>query len=233
MRNKVLILYIVFCIVSIGRAETTYMVSEICQDTSVTNSLISEVEKHAYVRRFLPKEKEKKEERKRRKKRKHKDAFDFDGFGNNGLVSILLYLLVFALLGFIIFTLVTNFRKEEVIEQRVIDLDNLEDIADLNVNYELDKALKEGDLKLAFRIRYLGVLQSLSEEQAIRWKLRKTNSVYVQEMRPHQFYGVFRMLTKNYDYIWYGNREITREKYESLSPYFDQFTNKQSPTDGE
>lgn len=195
-------------------------VTLLCEDTLVTQSLRAEVESYATVRKLMPK---KQPEQKKVEQQSRKKSNWGQGLINNGVVTILLYLFVAALLIGIIVVLIKQLRPPELIEKRVVNLDEIEDIAELNVDEELDKALGDGDLRLAVRIQYLRVLQRLSEQESIRWKPKKTNSDYVVEMRNHELYGIFKMITRNYDYVWYGKREVTKDLYDQWLPYFDQF----------
>lgn len=196
----------------------------ICQDSTVTNPLVEEVSKYATTKKLVLKKRSEPKIKTRDSDRRGNTLSDLI---NNGLFTTLLYLTVGILLVVMCYVLVSQLKPKEVIEQRVVDLDNIEDIADLKVDEELDKALSNNDLRLAVRIQYLRVLQQLSEEEAIRWKPKKTNSVYVAEMRSHHLLGIFKMITRNYEYIWYGNRSVSLDLYQQWLPYFDRFFENQ------
>jgi len=89
----------------------------------------------------------------------------------------------------------------------------------------IKKAVAQKDYRLAFRYSYLHILKLLSEEQFIDWQLQKTNTDYISEIKAPELKQPFGHISQLYDYIWYGEFAIDKDKYEQMVPTFTALQN--------
>lgn len=78
--------------------------------------------------------------------------------------------------------------------------------------------------RLAFRYRYLWVLQQLQEKNQIVWHPYKTDSDYLREVNNSRLKTAFAPLVQAYSFIWYGQKEITKPQYDRLQSYIQSFS---------
>ncbi len=76
---------------------------------------------------------------------------------------------------------------------------------------DLDALLREAEAarqyRLAVRLGYLRVLRQLSDRQLINWQPDKTNHDYLYELPPGPLPEAFRELTRQFEYVWYGEQD--------------------------
>lgn len=73
----------------------------------------------------------------------------------------------------------------------------------------IQETLNKGDNRLAIRYYYLWLLKRLSEKNIIDWHAEKTNSDYLYEIQSNDLRTDFQYLSYLYNYIWYGEFEMT------------------------
>lgn len=100
------------------------------------------------------------------------------------------------------------------------------DINNISFDDEIEKAVNNADYRLATRLQYLQALKKLSDKQHINWQLNKTNNDYLLETARKPFNDSFTGLTFNFEHIWYGGKQISKEHFVKMSEKFQQF-NKQ------
>lgn len=89
----------------------------------------------------------------------------------------------------------------------------------------IDRAIQNGDYRLALRLYYLKIIRELSLAEIIAWKKDKTNGDYLRELKTSQLRSPFSAVTLAFERIWYGNRLIDREEFLRLQPEFDHLLN--------
>lgn len=89
----------------------------------------------------------------------------------------------------------------------------VEDINDTNWEKLLEKAAKEGDLRLSVRYSYMLLLRLLQDSGLIHYREDKTNFQYISELADTQYKQPFRTLSRQYEYTWYGEYPISQESY--------------------
>ena len=95
-----------------------------------------------------------------------------------------------------------------------IEIDQLEkDLPDSELDPILVRAEKAENYRLAIRLRYLMVIQKLSEKEIIKWKKDKTNGQYARELRGTEYEQHFRMLTRIFESLWYGQSTLNKQEY--------------------
>lgn len=153
--------------------------------------------------------------------------------GNGGKVSIFLiilkYLIIAAVVLGIAFGVVKLLgldlkmlaRKPKAIE--VPYEESLENIHEIDFDEQLDKAIQDGNYRLAVRLLYLRTLKHLSDRDIINWQPDKTNQAYVLEVKDETSRKEFAQLTYRFEYVWYGEFFIDKGSFEPISQSFHQF----------
>lgn len=108
-----------------------------------------------------------------------------------------------------------------------LDYENLkEDIHAINFEQELEMAAEQGNYRLGVRLLYLRTLKQLTDRQFIDWKPDKTNQQYASELANQPFATAFNALTRDFDYVWYGDFPIDKAQFEALQADFGQFSRR-------
>lgn len=99
----------------------------------------------------------------------------------------------------------------------------MENLHAIDFDHELQDAITSGNYRLAVRMLYLACLRKLSDRQMVEWLPAKTNTAYVDELRGTPLEASFRQLTRQFEYIWYGDFRIDRQRFMQLHEAFRQF----------
>ncbi|MCB0687853.1 MAG: DUF4129 domain-containing protein [Saprospiraceae bacterium] len=127
------------------------------------------------------------------------------------LVIIILY---------IVFSKVKVAKREEAEEPDEV-IAQEQDILDPDAVYL--QAIRAGDYRLAIRMQYLKVLAYLQKVNLIAWEPEKTNRDYLEELRDRQQYSFFNKLSSIYEWVWYGNTQLTEQDFRQFDYLFQQF----------
>lgn len=98
-----------------------------------------------------------------------------------------------------------------------------ENIHAIDFETELQKAIQAGNHRLAVRLLYLNCLKKLSDYQLIDWQPAKTNANYINELSNTPLKDEFRQLTRQFEYVWYGDFGINQRHFTNLHEAFQQF----------
>lgn len=139
-----------------------------------------------------------------------------------GFLKWILNVLPYAIAGLVLFLIIKFFLK--VNARNIIDGKKAQSIVNLSDEESLIKekdllaliktAITNGNFKLATRYYYLLLLKTLSEKELISWQQEKTNEDYIKELATNEsLYKEFETLTHLYDYVWYGEFLIDKEKF--------------------
>ncbi len=90
----------------------------------------------------------------------------------------------------------------------------------------LQKAYAEKNYRLAVRILYLQTLKMLSEKNIIHFKADYTNLNYLQQLSSTMFYKDFFVITRHYEYVWYGGFGVSEGAFDTIKNDFAQIQNK-------
>ncbi|WP_026977874.1 hypothetical protein [Flavobacterium tegetincola] len=85
----------------------------------------------------------------------------------------------------------------------------------------IKQSIQSGEHRLTIRYYYLFVLKKMSEKELIEWDVEKTNSDYLYEIKSPQLKANFEYLSYLYNYIWYGEFELTATEFEKAKKAFD------------
>ena len=85
----------------------------------------------------------------------------------------------------------------------------------------IKQSIQSGENRLSIRYYYLFLLKKMSEKQLIEWDVEKTNSDYLYEIKSPQLKANFEYLSYLYNYIWYGEFEVSAQEFDKAKKAFD------------
>lgn len=185
---------------------------------SIRDRLDYEKTKKSYVPRFEKKKKKPQEITDQPRRKRSAPKFDVAG----GIVRILIFVAVFALVIFALFVFVSRIGKgdKKVDSTSFEDIENIEDI---DAEKGLKLALKDLDYRNAIRMKFIQCLQSLEQNKLIKWRPEKTNRDYVREISDKQLRDQFRDLAGYFEFSWYGNHPVTASEFTEIDQKFNSF----------
>lgn len=149
----------------------------------------------------------------------------------NKITQGILYVLYAIILGIVIFVLLKVFKNKEgnwffskkktVVNPEVNPLE--EDIHEIDFPAMISQYERAEDYRMAVRYQFLLTLKFLTDKGKINWHIEKTNSDYLKEFTDATDKKQFEKIAYIFDYVWYGEFPINKEKYESLIPEFQFF----------
>lgn len=98
-----------------------------------------------------------------------------------------------------------------------------DDINTISFDDALQQALASANYKLAIRLLYLQSLKLLADNNFINWQINKTNDQYVHEVYAQPWSLAFAQLTRLFEFTWYGDQAVSREKFDEVKQQFQQF----------
>jgi hypothetical protein len=101
-----------------------------------------------------------------------------------------------------------------------------DDIHKISFEEAIQDAIASSNFRLAIRLMYLQSLKKLSDSGYINWQLNKTNTDYLQETRDKKWHSLFSSLTYNFEYTWYGEAAINKDRFGVVQQQFQQFNNQ-------
>jgi hypothetical protein len=136
-----------------------------------------------------------------------------------------------AVIGIIILVAIIKFASNNginIFSRRSMPVDllttgTIENIHEINFDDEIEKARAEGNYPLAVRLLYLRSLKQLNDAGLIKWRIEKTNSAYLNELTDAQQRQVFRAVTRQFEYVWYGGFAIDGESFQNIHNLFNNF----------
>ncbi len=99
-------------------------------------------------------------------------------------------------------------------------------IQNKDIQQLIHQALQNNNYRLAIRYYYLFVLKKLSDLELINWESQKTNTDYIKELNDAGLKDQFKVITKLYDYIWYGSFEVNEKSYQQAEKEFQSISNR-------
>jgi hypothetical protein len=154
---------------------------------------------------------------------------------SGGLLKIIAYIAIFALVVFILYYILKNTslkKNPKIVPLEESDLGkDVQNIEDLDIESLLRQALENRNYRIAIRLYYLDLLKRLNAAGIITWKRDKTNRDYLTEIFSRDFhYDDIRKLTIGYETVWYGEHEIPEERMRGLISGFDAMQEKIQPS---
>ena len=101
--------------------------------------------------------------------------------------------------------------------------ENPENIHELNLDDEIDRAIASHNFRFAVRMLYLKCLKQLNDAELIHWEINKTNADYSYELRDLEQRIEFNLLTRQFEYIWYGEFDVDANIFTRVRSLFSDF----------
>ncbi|GAB3897355.1 DUF4129 domain-containing protein [Spirosoma agri] len=102
-----------------------------------------------------------------------------------------------------------------------LDYENLvENIHEIDFDTVIDEAISQGNFRLAVRLSYLQTLKRLTDSGLIVYKPDKTNRQYVYELANTTIRADFEELTRQFEFIWYGNFPVNEASFQAVRQQF-------------
>jgi hypothetical protein len=86
------------------------------------------------------------------------------------------------------------------------------------------KAAQAGDYRLAVRYQYLHLLQAMADKKLIELLPQRTNQHYLRAITNPDCKKAFATVLLQYEYVWFGNLNITEAQYRSIEASYRNFT---------
>jgi hypothetical protein len=141
-----------------------------------------------------------------------------------GMAAVLIVYLIFKLIGI---DLLRIFKKNPATIE-VPYTESIENIHEINFDEAIENALLVKDYRLAVRLLYLRSLKQLSDSNFINWKLGKTNSTYLNEIADAEQRRQFSIVTRQFEYVWYGDFPVDGQSFQDINTIFQEFKNRLS-----
>ncbi|MGK0377216.1 MAG: hypothetical protein ACJA1Z_001025 [Patiriisocius sp.] len=157
----------------------------------------------------------------------------FGDYEPGGFVSLIIQVLPYILVASVVIFLIWMFYKinpgarmmKNTEDPKLFFTEEEELIKTADLKSLITKALEDGNYRLAVRYYYLLILKSLTQKELIAYEFDKTNSDYFSEIKSPLINSDFKKVTHLYDYIWYGNFEVSPESYGKAQHSFSQLEN--------
>lgn len=103
-----------------------------------------------------------------------------------------------------------------------------ENIHELNLDDEIERAIAAQNFRFAVRMLYLKCLKQLNDAGLIHWEVNKTNADYSHELHDTEQRLEFNLLTRQFEYIWYGEFNVDAGIFTRIRSLFNDFKVKRS-----
>jgi len=150
-------------------------------------------------------------------------------YGSSGfwsfIIQVLPYLIIAALIAFIIWLFYKLNPGARLLKGKdapgIFFTEEEEIVKTKDIRKLIAQALERQDYRLAVRYYYLLILKKLSEAEVIEYMFDKTNNDYIAEIAAEKINLQFQKVTGLYDYIWYGNFEVTATDFSIAQETFN------------
>ena len=145
-------------------------------------------------------------------------------------VGYLMKFLAIIVIGFVVYLIVKAILNKEGkwifgknSDKKVINYSDVEKNLQL-VDFEklIEATLLSDEKRLTIRYYYLWLLKKLAAKEIIVWDLEKTNSDYLYEIKDRDLKEDFVYMSYLYEYIWYGEFEISENTFEKAINSFNK-----------
>jgi hypothetical protein len=175
-------------------------------------------------------------EKKPEKKKDEKKSGSADGNRSiapwgGAVFRLISYIVLIGVVILLLYLVLKNISlKQKLIKTNITREDYeapVENIEEIDIDSWLRQARAEGNLRLAIRLYYLGLLKKLNETGLIIWKKDKTNRDYLTELfSRNEYFDEVKTLTLSYEQVWYGEHHLTSESFEKITAGFETIYSK-------
>lgn len=161
----------------------------------------------------------------------------FGSYDANGLLAFFIrifpYLIILAVLALIIWLFTRLNPGAKILARPGVSKVLLTEEEELVKNEDLHSLIKQAVLeenyRFAVRYQYLLSLKLLDEHRFIQYEFQKTNKEYLQEISETHLQQLFAEVTKFYEFIWYGNFDVSSADYRIAANGFSKIENELKP----
>lgn len=160
-----------------------------------------------------------------------KDIFSFaDKSKTLNNIDVIIKILAGALVIFVIYLIVKAILNKEGrwifgknSQSKIVDYADIEkNIHLVDFKKLIINAIENDQKRIAIRYYYLWLLKKMGNSNIIEWHPEKTNNDYSYEIKNENFKENFKYLSYLYEYIWYGEFEITPEIFNKTKTTFEK-----------
>ena len=149
-------------------------------------------------------------------------------FASEAYQNVWQYVILAAIAGGVIYLLtkaeVLNFLFPKKAQSHGLDYESIgENIHEIDFNAAIEEALTQRNFRLAVRLLYLQTLKHLTDAGKISYKPDKTNRQYVYELASSPLQADFEALTRQFEFVWYGDFPVDESRFTALQAQFRQF----------
>ena len=142
--------------------------------------------------------------------------------------------LLFLLVAYFIVKAILNKEGQWVFgkssEKSIIPVTDIEsNIQAVDFKSLIKQAEQNNNFRLAIRYYYLWLLKALNSKGIIHYDVEKTNSDYRDEIQAEPIRNAFGYTSYLYNYIWYGEFDVTEPQFHKAKTAFNQFIKDISP----
>lgn len=142
------------------------------------------------------------------------------------------YVILACIAGLVVYLLmkaeVLGFLFPKKAQSSPLDYENLqENIHEIDFDQAIDEAVNQRSFRLAIRLLYLQSLKRLTDAGRIQYKPDKTNRQYVYELAGQPFQADFERLTRQFEFVWYGDFPVDEARFTAIRNQFNQFDSSQ------
>ncbi|MFN8252668.1 MAG: DUF4129 domain-containing protein [Ferruginibacter sp.] len=189
----------------------------------------------AYVKNLDSLLKAAREKNKKQEKQQRHEEVSYNRGGSSWLdamlgsekLKIFLWIIAGAFVLFVIYKLfVTESSLKRKSGNKTADEGNVEEeviTPETDIDRLIREAVQQSAYRLAVRYHYLQSLHLLAEKGHVQLAADKTNYSYVREIADYGRQNRFAEITRNYEYVWYGEFEIDELIYLKLKNLFQTF----------
>ncbi|MBC7570882.1 MAG: DUF4129 domain-containing protein [Spirosoma sp.] len=98
-----------------------------------------------------------------------------------------------------------------------------ENIHEIDFDAAISSAVEQQNYRLAVRLLYLQTLKRLTDAELIQYKPDKTNRQYVYELANSPQQSDFEQLTRQFEFVWYGDFPVDAGRFDTLRAQFRAF----------
>ena len=141
------------------------------------------------------------------------DAGSIFGF----IIKLVPYMLLIGVICLIIWLFTRMNPGKNILQQpqtAKVHLDDEEEIIqNADIPSLINTAIENGQYRMAVRYYYLQALKELDLKNFIEFEAQKTNNDYISEITNEQLNRLFRKGTRVYNFIWYGDFQVSKEDF--------------------
>lgn len=113
-------------------------------------------------------------------------------------------------------------RKTKQISPEITE----EEMNSADIEQHIQKAISNKEYRLATRFMFLKTLNYLHDHQLIQFDAKSTNRDYISQMKKSERGGEFNHLTNIYEYVWYGEYQLSEQQFDVVQQRFHKFVSK-------